>query len=84
MQFGIPFCLGSKRDRFIFTGNHNCFPWKRRYIIGLMAVEQEHMGTSFNPGQRFLHGIGIEKNVPEAVRLFRYAAKNGSEEAKKN
>ena len=62
MQSGIPFCLGSKRDRFIFTGNHNCFPWKRRYIIGLMAVEQEHMGASFNPGQRFLHGIGIEKN----------------------
>ena len=48
-----------------------------------MAVEQEHMGTSFNLGQRFLHGIGIEKNVPEAVRLFRYAAKYGSEEAKK-
>ncbi len=60
------------------------FPWKRRYIIGLMAVEQEHMGTSFNLGQRYLHGIGIGKNVPEAVRLFRYAAKNGSEEAKKN
>ncbi len=44
-------------------------------LLHIPLVEGEN-GVLVKLGLRYLHGDGVEKNVEEAVRIFRLAAKS--------
>ena len=45
------------------------------------AAEKGHSGSQCNLGQMYLRGLGMDQDIPEALRWFQMAADQGNLEA---
>lgn len=48
-----------------------------------MAADQGYTPAQFNLAEMLENGRGVEKNVPEAIKLYKIASDNGRADAKK-